>query len=205
MIRFLDTILSLILGNRLVFWVCMVANLLGALVGGVVWYGPQLLASPLWAYPFIPDCPLAALVATIAFIAIRAGRRWPLFYALVAFGCMKYGLWTLAFWSRHWLGGGAVEPISAGLFIVHMGLCAEGLLLALRAFPLSLPRRLAVIGWYVLSIAVDYGLGFHPPLTPFVPLAYIFWVAVGLTAVIGAALLAVPNPQARLQPRAASA
>lgn len=193
MIRILRNMLDFILGNALVFWACMIGNLLGAVIGGVFWYGGQLLASPIWAYPFIPDCPLAALVATIALIAMRYGRRWPFFNALVGFGCMKYGLWTLAFWSQHWAGGGAPEPVSVGLFITHMGLFAEGALIALNALPLSLPKRLAVVGWYVLSIYVDYGLGFHPPLTPFVPVAYVFWVATGLTIILGAALLAVPE------------
>jgi uncharacterized membrane protein YpjA len=197
MIRLLHAVFNLIVRNPLVFWACMVFNLLGAVIGGVLWYGGQLLASPLWAYPFIPDCPLAALVASIAFIAFRYGRRWPLFNALVAFGCMKYGLWTLAFWSRHWLGGGEIEPISVGLFITHMGLFTEGALLSIHALPLSLPKRLAVIGWYALSIYVDYALGFHPSLTPFVPVAYVFWVAVALTAVLGVGLLLLPQSSYR--------
>jgi uncharacterized membrane protein YpjA len=179
----------------------MVANMLGAVIGGVVWYGPQLAAAPIWAYPFIPDCPLAAFVATIALIAIRSGRRWPLFNGLVAFGCMKYGLWTLAFWSRHWFAGGEIEPISVGLFVTHMGLFSEGLLIALYALPLNLPRRMAVIGWYVLSIFVDYAFGFHPPLTEFVPVEYVFWVATGLTTVLGVALLALPFTTAQVVAR----
>jgi uncharacterized membrane protein YpjA len=181
-----------ILGQPVLFWACMLANLLGAVIGGVFWYGPQLAAAPIWAYPFIPDCPLAALVATIALIAIRAGKQWNGFYALVAFGCIKYGLWTLAFWMRHWVAGGEIEPISLGLFITHVGLVAEGLIIAGFAFPLSMPKRLAVIGWYLLSIVLDYGLGFHPPLTPFVPVAYVFVIALGLTTLLGVTLLAKP-------------
>jgi uncharacterized membrane protein YpjA len=201
MIRLLRAILDFILKYPLLFWGGMVANMLGAVIGGVVWYGPQLAAAPIWAYPFIPDCPLAAFVATIALIAIRSGRRWPLFNGLVAFGCMKYGLWTLAFWSRHWFAGGEIEPISVGLFVTHMGLFSEGLLIALYAMPLNLPRRMAVIGWYVLSIFVDYALGFHPPLTEFVPVDYVFWVATGLTTVLGVALLALPSTNAQVVAR----
>lgn len=118
---------------------------------------------------------------------------------------MKYGLWTLAFWSRHWLAGGEIEPLSAGLFITHMGLFAEGLLIALYALPLNLSRRVAVIGWYLLSIVMDYALGFHPPLTNFVPLEYVFWVATGLTMVLGIALLALPYSQPTLVTRSAEA
>jgi uncharacterized membrane protein YpjA len=192
MIRLLRMTLDFLLGQSVLFWGCIVANVLGAVIGGVFWYGPQIAAAPIWAYPFIPDCPLAALVASIALIAIRAGKRWPFFNALVAFGCVKYGLWTLAFWLRHWLAGGAIEPVSLGLFVTHMGLIAEGLLIAFYALPISLPKRLVVVGWYMLSIFVDYGQHFHPPLTAFVPVEYVFWVATSLTVVLGTALMALP-------------
>jgi uncharacterized membrane protein YpjA len=205
MLRLLIWIRTLILQNAALFWPAMIANALGAIIGTAWWYGPQLLQSPLWAYPFIPDCPLAAGVATVAFVALRAGRRWPFFNALVAFGCMKYGVWTVAFWLRHWSAGGEIEPISVGLVITHIGLFSEGALLATVALPLSLPKRLTVICWYVLSIVVDYRLGYHPPLTPFVPTEYAFWVAAGMTLLLGIGLLALPRAAAVGAPRTAVA
>jgi hypothetical protein len=62
-----------------------------------------------------------------------------------------------------------------------------------------------VIGWFVLSIFVDYALGFHPPLTEFVPVEYVFWVATGLTSLLGVALLALPYRQTQAAPRPATA
>ena len=37
-------------------------NFIGFFVGTVFWYGEFFASAnpPLWAYPFIPDCPLAA-------------------------------------------------------------------------------------------------------------------------------------------------
>ena len=61
-----------------------------------------------------------------------------------------------------------------------------------RIGTLSLPARLSIIGWYALSIFVDYGLGHHPPLTAVVPVTYVFWVAIALTTTIGALLLWLP-------------
>ena len=58
--------LNTILRNPLLFWAAVIANLLGTVIGGAVWYGPMILSSPIWALPFIPDCPLAALLGTIA-------------------------------------------------------------------------------------------------------------------------------------------
>lgn len=204
MIRLIRAILAFILGNPLIFWTAMTVNFLAAVIGTVWWYGPMLVQSPLWAYPFIPDCPLAAFVATIAFIGLRSGKRWVFFNALVAFGCMKYGLWTQAFWLKHWSAGGLFEPVSLGLFITHIGLFCEGVLLLTTIAPLGVAGRLAVIAWYVLSIFVDYGLGFHPPLTPQVPMAYVFAVANVLTLGLGLVLFLLPRTSSALLPLGSS-
>mgnify|MGYP005840751869 CR=1 FL=1 len=193
--QLLERVLDVILRNPLIFWSCMAANAVGVLWGGWVWYGPQLATAPLWAWPFIPDCPLAALLATAAFLGLRSGRRWGWFTAFTAFACLKYGLWTLAFWLRHWSEAGFVPgywPLEAMLFVAHIGLTCEGLLLATRIGPLGLPARLLVIGWYALSIGVDYGLGHHPPLTYAVPLSYALWTAILLTTGLAIALLRLP-------------
>jgi uncharacterized membrane protein YpjA len=195
MLRLLDWTLNLILRNPLIFWAAMAANAVGVVWGGWVWYGPMLAASPPWAWIFIPDCPEAALWATVAFIGLRYGRRWGWFNAFAAFACIKYGLWTLAFWLRHWAEAGFVPgayPLEVMLFVAHIGLTCEGLLLATRIGPLGLPARLAIAGWYALSIFVDYGLGYHPPLTYAVPWGYVLWLAVALTVALGAALLLLP-------------
>ena len=195
MLRVLNWLLTLILNHPLIFWLCMAANTVGVIWGGWLWYGPQLAAAPAWAWPFIPDCPEAALWATIAFLGLRYQRRWGWFNAFAAFASIKYGLWTLAFWSRHWSQLGFVAdywPLEVMLFVAHIGLTCEGLLLATRIGTLSLPARLSIIGWYALSIFVDYGLGHHPPLTAVVPVTYVFWVAIALTTTIGALLLWLP-------------
>ncbi len=197
MLRLIDWTLNLILRNPLIFWAAMAANAVGVVWGGWVWYGPMLAASPAWAWPFIPDCPEAALWATVAFFGLRGSvsRRWGWFNAFAAFACIKYGLWTLAFWLRHWSEAGLVPgafPMELMLFVAHIGLTCEGLLLATRIGPLGLPARLAIIGWYAISIFVDYGLGFHPPLTYAVPLSFVLWLAVALTAALGVALMLLP-------------
>jgi uncharacterized membrane protein YpjA len=192
MLRLIDWIYRFINGNALIFWACMAANAVGVIWGGWVWYGPQLASSPWWAWFFIPDCPAAALYASIALISMRYGRSIPWFNAFAAFACIKYGLWTLAFWARHWAEVRAFEPLEFMLFVAHIGLTAEGVLIATRMGRVSLPARLAVIGVFALSIWVDYGLGFHPPLTYAVPVGFALWTAIVLTTGLGAALLLMP-------------
>lgn len=198
MLRFIRAILAFILGNPLIFWTAMLVNFLAAVIGTVWWYGPMLMQSPLWAYPFIPDCPLAAFVATIAFIGLRSGKRWHVFNALAAFACIKYGLWTQAFWLKHWSAGGLIEPISAGMFITHIGLLCEGVLLLTTIAPLGVAGRLAVTAWYVLSIIIDYGFSYHPPLTPQVSVDYMFAVTCMLTFGIGVLLFLLPRTSSEM-------
>jgi uncharacterized membrane protein YpjA len=203
MLGLLDWTLRFILRYPLIFWACMAANVVGVVWGGWIWYGPQLAAAPLWAWLFIPDCPAAALYATLALLGLYYGRNWGWFNAFSAFACIKYGLWTLAFWLRHWAAVGFVDgywPMELMLFVAHIGLTCEGLLLATRIGRLGLPVRLAVLGWFVLSIFVDYGLGHHPPLTYAVPVGYVLTVAVVLTMVLGLALLLLPQRLAMARP-----
>lgn len=200
MFTLLEKVLNLILRNPLIFWSCMAANAVGVVWGGWVWYGPQLAAAPLWAWPFIPDCPLAAFLGTIALFGMRAGRRWSLFYALTAFACIHYGIWTLAFWLRQWTGSGVIDPFEVVLFVTHIGLLCEGILFATRLGDVSFPQRFAVIGWFVLAFGVDYGLGYHPPLASHVTFDFIMWLTVALTGGLSIALLALPRAGARPAP-----
>lgn len=89
MIKLLRWTLDFILRNPMIFWTCVITNGIGAVYGTIGWYGPMLAQSPLWAYPFIPDCPLAAAGGSVALLGLRAGKRWPFVYALVAFACIQ--------------------------------------------------------------------------------------------------------------------
>jgi len=197
MIRLTHWLFEFILRTPIIFWCCVVANLIGAVWGAAVWYGPMLAASPLWAWPFIPDCPLAAFLGTIALFGMRAGQRWTLFYTLTAFACIHYGIWTLVFWLRQWTGSGMIDPFEMVLFVTHVGLLCEGVLFATRLGDVSFPQRLTVIGWFVLAFGVDYGLGYHPPLASHVTFDFIMWLTVALTGGLSIALLALPRTGAQ--------
>lgn len=200
--------LEFILRYPLLFWTCVITNLLGFILGGIFWYGPMMFWWPPWIWPFIPDCPLAALLGSIALIGIRARQRWGFFYALTAFACIKYGIWTLVFWAREWSLSGVIAPIEVMLFITHIGLFIEGLLFVPYIGPLSLPKRLTVIGWFVLSIYVDYGIGAHPPMgeaySSFVTPTFAGWLAASLTALLGVGLLLLPYRERQYAPRVTS-
>lgn len=191
--RLLQWMLATIVGWPLILWGCIATNLVGAVLGTWLWYGPMMLESPWWTMVFIPDCPLAAFLGSIALIGVWLGKRWTWFYALAAFACIKYGVWTINFWLRDWSVGGSPQWIEIVLFVSHIGLLVEGLLFVPQSYSLTLPKRLAVVGWFLLSVYIDYALGYHPPLTPDVTVRYIFWNALIISLILGVGLVLLPK------------
>lgn len=187
-------ILQSILSTPVMFWSCILADLIGTVFGLVFWYGPMLMDAPLWAIPFIPDCPLAALLGSVVLLILRAKKRWPLMETFAAFACMKYGAWTIGFWLRHWASPAPVEPIGLLMFTTHTGLFCEGLLLLPGVRDLTRKARAGVWSWFILSVMVDYRFGYHPPLAS-VPLSYAFGMALTLTMLIGGMIMGYPRPR----------
>lgn len=58
----------------------LAVNLAAYVAGVVLWYGPVLTdpQTPAWAWPFIPDCPLFALLGGLGLLMATAQRFWSL-------------------------------------------------------------------------------------------------------------------------------
>jgi len=213
-------------------WTIIAFNFAGFVVGTIFWYGSQLLgAADQWfLWPFIPDCPLFAGLFIIAFLGLRRGQNWHLFYTITAFGLIKYGVWTVVFSVAYWLGGAAVEPMSLVMCFTHVGLILEGIYVAYRIMsPVTLaandeapslspiPSRagkattargfrpryvLVAFGWFLLSDFVDYGLGHFPQFDPaLVPMPLIQWHTIAMTFAL-AAVFFILSRRHRAGPRA---
>jgi uncharacterized membrane protein YpjA len=202
--RFLNWLFEFILTNPLIFWACVLTNLGGALYGVFVWYRPMLESVPPWVWPFVPVCPLAALAGTLALLGERYGLGWRWLNALTAVACIKWGIWTLVFWTQHWSKSGIVQPIEIALFIAHIGLICEGILFALRIGDLAPAWRWAIVSWFAISFALHYGLGYHPPLSPFVSQSLVLWTSVVLLVPLCALLLWWPTRMVAATPAAVS-
>jgi uncharacterized membrane protein YpjA len=161
-----------------VAWGAFLACAFAFVFGTAGWYGRFFgeVQAPLWAYPFIPDCPLAALLFGVAVLLMHLGRRSNLLNQLAAVFCVKYGVWTITFWALYWALTGDVELSSlfSGpvMFVTHFGLTIMGLLL-LRYVQPNVRDSALVLAWFVLSDLVDYapiaagrlgGYGYYPPL-----------------------------------------
>jgi uncharacterized membrane protein YpjA len=223
--------------------------------GLILWYGyvMQSPETPVWVWPFVPDCPLFGLLGALALMMVtarvywtraaqvgaqkvvsmaagvsvalwlstyvsNAGNEWAevraawalwavslavcaVFFrrtpawllAIIAFGQIKYGIWTITAWSLFWrntsaaLGSPLITADSVLMTVTHVGLAAQGALL-LTYFRPDLVAVAASFGWFAVSDFIDYGLGYFPAVPEeYIPPAAMQWSTVTVT--IGLSIL----------------
>ncbi|MBN1936104.1 MAG: DUF1405 domain-containing protein [Anaerolineae bacterium] len=179
----------------LIKWVAipiMLAGVFGGVVGFVYWYGPSFSQYPVWQWPFVPDCPLFALlfVPSLAMIlwretrfVSRLGSLVPLYHAWVAVGLIKYGVWTDTYWVAYWINsGGHVTVEGVTMAVSHFGMIMEGLFL-LSFLKMDWKTVLICALWFGLSDWMDYGpfLTYPGIDTRIVPLSLMQWHTVAVT------------------------
>ncbi len=154
------------MNDKSLIFLIAVANLIG-FVYGVYYYSGQLSEWSLLFWILIIDCPIQALIVGMLFllsaISERKGYVFQFMTKFGAAGAIKYGIWTMfviLFYAEHFLSGNQWE-MYAFLFLAHLGLLTEGLLLS-GIYKLN-KADLALIGFfYLLNDYADYVIGTHP-------------------------------------------
>ncbi|HEY3291963.1 MAG TPA: DUF1405 domain-containing protein [Anaerolineae bacterium] len=149
-------------------------NIAGFFIGAIFWYGDFIRASnpPLWAYPFIADSPLSTLFFGFVLILLHWRKPNDLLNRFAIVYNIKYGTWTMLFWTLYWARTGDVNPVSVLMFTTHFGMAIEGLILFQYLDQTGLRNSLVVLAWMVLHDFIDYapvapgrdGYGWYPPL-----------------------------------------
>jgi uncharacterized membrane protein YpjA len=158
-------------------------GLVGGVAGFIYWYGPTFSSYPVWQWVFIPDCPLFAVLFALALGLILLNRNWPLYNALVAFGLIKYGTWTVVYWIAYWINTqGRFTTESIVMAASHLGMILEGLFL-LSSLRMNWRTVVASALWFGLSDWMDYGpFKTFPPIdVRIVPLGLMQWHTIGMT------------------------
>lgn len=172
-------------------------NAAGA-VYGFYWYRFQLAATPWWFWPFVPECPIQALLFAVVACLLLAGRRSPFLETVTYLGLVKYGSWTVMVLSLFRLTGGQLDGEKLFLLFSHVGMALEGLLF-LRFVPR--PGRLLLFGapaWFGAMDFLDYGAGIHPWLpNPAQLPAALFFALLGTAFALLWLLLRVLQPAER--------
>ena len=166
-----------------VVWIIVAVNLTSAVAGYVYWYGSDILAAPVYLWPFVPDSPFSATLVALALLSLHRGRRWELLGLMAVTGGVKYGLWTDWVWFTNALSGGTYSMEAVVLSANHFGMVLEGLVL-LHLLRHRLRHVLFVAAWYGMNDLIDYGFGSHPRIPNPEDLGVISVFAVGSTVVL---------------------
>jgi uncharacterized membrane protein YpjA len=161
-------------------------GLIAGVWGFISWYGPTFARYPAWQWVFVPDCPLFALLFTVSLGLLLSGRNWAPYNAIVAFGLIKYGIWTVTVWILFWANGGPFTTESVVMSLAHTGMILEGLFL-LSFLEMDWPTVVASALWFGLSDWMDYGPYQTYPNVPYIiPFWAVQWHTVAVTGLMTA-------------------
>lgn len=150
--------------RKLLILFLIAVNLAGAYFGLFIYYAPQFAATSPALWVFVPDCPLYVLAFAVALWLLARGIGNDAFSFIVSAGLLKYGVWTLfalAYFNGYFFAPG-VALLSGTLFILHIGMAAEGFVLKVRRCG---PGLLAAgLAWFLLNDFFDYFVGTRPYL-----------------------------------------
>ncbi len=176
-------------------------NLVMSLAGYVYWYGSDILAAPIWQWPFVPDSPLSGTLVALAFLAYHRGRHWHLLGLFAVTGAIKYGLWTDFFWFINSLTTHSYTLEAWALSLNHFAMALEGLLL-LPFLRFRVRDVLIVAAWYGINDLLDYGIGPHPRIPNPWDFTTITIFAVGTTVVLSVVWLLLARSRVGADQRA---
>ncbi|MCM3718916.1 DUF1405 domain-containing protein [Fictibacillus phosphorivorans] len=118
-----------IIKERWFLMTLLLVNILGTIYG-YYWYKYQLIETPWYFLPFVPDSPTASLFFVFVLIGFLLKKQNGLIEALAAASLFKYGIWAVGMN----LGGAVVGPplnfINFMLIFSHLGMAVQGLLYA---------------------------------------------------------------------------
>lgn len=183
------------LGRRSVIILLLIINFLGTIYG-YIWYKNQLLSTPGWLWPFVPDSPTASLFFTLVLLAFLMERKWRLLEAFAAVTLFKYGIWAsvMIIWTG--LLGGELVWEHYMLLASHVGMALQALLYA-PYFSFKTVHIIIVAIWTLTNDAFDYGIGVFPwldsVLHPYLPVICLFTISLSLLSLAIFYLLVVPK------------
>ena len=164
-------------------------NLVGT-VWGFDWYWHQLLETPWYFLPVVPDSPLHAMLFGIFILWLLRGRLgdlspWRQFLAWAGvLGTIKYGLWTTVILSQYLLAQG-IHPSAQDwmLFASHGGMALQGFVYMTRLPKADWPAALVIL-WLAVNDFFDYVFMTHPYLPLANQTAVAGWAAISLTLLV---------------------
>jgi len=147
-------------------WPIVVVNLVGTLFG--FWYyagrrfsepfvAGQLGATPLLAWPVVPDSPVATMFIGLSLAAWKLDYDAEWLHVMAFFGCIKLGLWTP--YVQYVVNGLGEVPLWLYHFLIwsHLAMAVEAFLIY-RYSDFPVWAVAVATTWYLFNDIVDYFL-----------------------------------------------
>lgn len=188
--------LQIVLKHRQMLWVLLLVNGFGTMYG-FYWYHQQLLATPWYYWPFVPDSPMASLFFTLVIAAFLFGRKWLYSEALAAVTLVKYGIWAciMIIWTA--MLGGELSWQHYMLLISHGGMALQALLF-IPQYSFRLKHLALVAIWTLMNDLLDYSLDIFPWLSqllhPYLPIIATLTVSLSIMCILVFYLFVVLRP-----------
>lgn len=143
-------------------WILFWVNLLGTIYG-YIWYKEQLLSTPWYFLPFVPDSPTSSLFFTIVlgiWLSGRTSRFWEMMSLVMN---LKYGIWAVSVLFLYGIDDGGMVPANWMLVFSHGGMAIEVLL---YSFMYRWGTQILYVGasWLLVNDFFDYVYDVHPYL-----------------------------------------
>ncbi|HEY8346090.1 MAG TPA: DUF1405 domain-containing protein [Symbiobacteriaceae bacterium] len=156
--------------QRRFWWALLFVNAVGS-VYGFWWYRYQLLETPRWQWPLVPDSPGATFLLMIWLALLLAGVDWrrpgmQVLSAVAFVANMKYGLWTAVVLPEAGIKYGW-EWEFAYLTLSHLGMWLQGMLFAHYYPPRPAPAAVALLSMWFQDL-VDYWILMIHPTLPYI-------------------------------------
>ena len=154
-------------------WLLAAVNLAGTAFG--FWYYRfQFAATPVVAWPLVPDSPVATLFIALSFIAYKLDYEADWIHALAFFGTLKLGFWTP--YVQLFVNGQGDLATWLYLFLVfsHLAMVLEAFVIH-RYASFTVGSVGVALFWYGLNDLVDY-------FVPFAGQVHHTWLRAEMTA-----------------------
>lgn len=164
----------------------------GGTVWGILWYWEQLVRTPWYFLPVVPDSPLSAAMFGIFILLLIDGReqepgtvrQWIAWTGVL--GCIKYGMWTTVILTQYFMTRGVQPGLQDWmLYLSHGGMALQGLVYGHRLPRRAVAASLAVL-WLTVNDFFDYTFLVYPRLPLPGQVAFAGWTNVCLTLLVAA-------------------
>jgi len=161
----LTEIFNKILKSTRILTTIILINLIGTLAGFYYYYD-QLSSSPVYLWPFIPDCPIYTMLAVVVLVTYLLKKKSvDLLSFIASIGLAKYGMWTvlvvLGFSPFYFSINSSMYGVLA---CVHVLMALEFILPLYIIKEIKKSYVITAFTWFFLNDFFDYYVGTHPPI-----------------------------------------